>query len=123
MVAEWTVTVPPEPVLSDYITIGMLATLFVIGAPLNLVAFQQLAEQVLIDCSRCFYYIMKSAGGGATRSLAAVEAALERERSHDTVRLCALEDLLDAHVRVEGRRCTMSRYQIPRHARIPGDNT
>jgi hypothetical protein len=37
--------IPPVPNLSDYILLTMLIILFTVGAPVNLVAFQQLNEQ------------------------------------------------------------------------------
>lgn len=36
---------PPTQETSDYITLGMHLTSFIIGAPVNLVALQQLSEQ------------------------------------------------------------------------------
>ena len=35
---------PPTPVLSDYLEMIYLTVLFIIGAPLNLAAYSQLAE-------------------------------------------------------------------------------
>uniref|UniRef100_A0AC34QT80 G-protein coupled receptors family 1 profile domain-containing protein n=1 Tax=Panagrolaimus sp. JU765 TaxID=591449 RepID=A0AC34QT80_9BILA len=36
---------PPEPILSDYIEMGTLVLLFLIGGPLNLAAYTQIAER------------------------------------------------------------------------------
>lgn len=35
---------PPEPITSDYVELGTLVVLFVVGGPLNLAAWQQLQE-------------------------------------------------------------------------------
>ncbi|CAD5218993.1 unnamed protein product [Bursaphelenchus okinawaensis] len=41
---------PPEPIASDYVELAILVILFVVGAPLNLAAYTQLAERPV--CTR-----------------------------------------------------------------------
>ncbi|KAI6214136.1 G-PROTEIN-RECEP-F1-2 domain-containing protein [Aphelenchoides besseyi] len=47
---ELQMNAPPEPIASDYIELGTLVTLWIIGAPLNLIIYTQLAERPI--CTR-----------------------------------------------------------------------